>query len=136
MSIETILIWMAIGLVAGWLASLVVGGGYGVIGDIVLGIVGAFLGGLIFRALHLHMPFRGVASTIFVAFVGAVGAAKRKDTMRRSAIRVAALFSTLLMSAAVDLGVQFSFDNLLGQVATGTARTDTRSIGLLLTLRN
>ena len=44
MSIETILIWMAIGLVAGWLASLVVGGGYGVIGDIVLGIVGAFLG--------------------------------------------------------------------------------------------
>ena len=72
MSIETILIWMAIGLVAGWLASHVVGGGYGVIGDIVLGIVGAFLGGLIFRALHLHMPFRGVASTIFVAFVGAV----------------------------------------------------------------
>ena len=54
MSIETILIWMAIGLVAGWLASLVVGGGYGVIGDIVLGIVGAFLGGLIFRALHLR----------------------------------------------------------------------------------
>ena len=54
MSIETILIWMAIGLVAGWLASRVVGGGYGVIGDIVLGIVGAFLGGLIFRALHLH----------------------------------------------------------------------------------
>ena len=72
MSIETVLIWMAIGLVAGWLASLVVGGGYGVIGDIVLGIVGAFLGGLIFRAFHVHVPFRGVASTIFVAFVGAV----------------------------------------------------------------
>jgi len=71
-SIETILIWMAIGLVAGWLASLAVGGGYGVIGDIVLGIVGAFLGGFIFRALHLHIPFRGVAATIFVAFVGAV----------------------------------------------------------------
>ena len=58
MSIETIFIWIAIGLVAGWLASLVVGGGYGVVGDIVLGIVGAFLGGLIFRTLHLHMPFR------------------------------------------------------------------------------
>ena len=54
MSIETILIWMAIGLVAGWLASRVTGGGYGIIGDIVLGIVGAFLGGLIFRALHLR----------------------------------------------------------------------------------
>ncbi|HEY5281258.1 MAG TPA: GlsB/YeaQ/YmgE family stress response membrane protein [Polyangia bacterium] len=37
-----------------------------------LGIVGAFLGGLIFRALHLGTPFRGVASTIFVAFVGSV----------------------------------------------------------------
>ena len=73
MSVETILIWMAIGLVAGWLASRVVGrGGYGVIGDIVLGIVGAFLGGLMFRNLHLRTPFTGVASTIFVAFIGAV----------------------------------------------------------------
>lgn len=72
MSTETILIWLAIGLVAGWLASRVTGGGYGVIGDIVLGIVGAFLGGFVFRALHWHPPFSGVASTIFVAFVGAV----------------------------------------------------------------
>jgi uncharacterized membrane protein YeaQ/YmgE (transglycosylase-associated protein family) len=69
---ETFLIWMVIGLVAGWLASAVVGGGYGVIGDIVIGIVGAFLGGLIFRTLHIGTPFRGLASTIFVAFVGAV----------------------------------------------------------------
>jgi uncharacterized membrane protein YeaQ/YmgE (transglycosylase-associated protein family) len=72
MSVETVLIWMAIGLVAGWLASRVVGRGYGIIGDIVLGIVGAFLGGLIFRTLHLRTPFTGVASTIFVAFVGAL----------------------------------------------------------------
>lgn len=72
MSIETILIWMAIGLVAGWAASKVVGGGYGVAGDILLGIVGALLGGLIFRGLHLTTPFRGLASTVFVAFVGAV----------------------------------------------------------------
>jgi uncharacterized membrane protein YeaQ/YmgE (transglycosylase-associated protein family) len=71
-SIETILIWMAIGLVAGWLASVAVGGGYGLVGDIVVGIVGAFLGGVIFRALHLGTPFRGIAATIFVAFVGSV----------------------------------------------------------------
>jgi uncharacterized membrane protein YeaQ/YmgE (transglycosylase-associated protein family) len=72
MTIETFLIWIAIGLIAGWLASAVVGGGFGVIGDIVVGIVGAFLGGFIFRALHIGTPFHGLASTIFVAFVGAI----------------------------------------------------------------
>ena len=87
MSIETILIWMAIGLVSGWLASLVVGGGYGIIGDIVLGIVGAFLGGLIFRALHLGTPFRGVASTIFVAFVGSVVLLLLMRLVRRGSTR-------------------------------------------------
>ena len=72
MTIQTFLIWIAIGLVAGWLASAVVGGGRGVIGDIVVGIVGAFLGGLIFRGLHIGVPFGGIAGTIFVAFIGAV----------------------------------------------------------------
>jgi uncharacterized membrane protein YeaQ/YmgE (transglycosylase-associated protein family) len=72
MTLETFLVWLAIGLIAGWLASAVVGGGFGVIGDIVIGIVGAFLGGMIFRSLHIHVPFRGMAATIFVAFVGAI----------------------------------------------------------------
>ncbi|HZH02868.1 MAG TPA: GlsB/YeaQ/YmgE family stress response membrane protein [Myxococcaceae bacterium] len=72
MSIETILLWAVIGLIAGWLASAVTGGGYGLVGDIVVGIVGAFLGGFIFNALDVSAPFRGLAGTIFVAFVGAV----------------------------------------------------------------
>ncbi len=72
MSVETLLLWIVIGLVAGWLASAVVGGGYGVIGDIVVGVVGAFVGGYLFRALHIGVPFRGLAGTIFVAFVGAI----------------------------------------------------------------
>jgi uncharacterized membrane protein YeaQ/YmgE (transglycosylase-associated protein family) len=72
MSSETFVVWLVVGLVAGWLASAVVGGGLGVIGDIVVGIVGAFMGGFIFRALGLHAPFRGIAGTILVAFVGAV----------------------------------------------------------------
>jgi uncharacterized membrane protein YeaQ/YmgE (transglycosylase-associated protein family) len=72
MTLETLLLWIAIGLVAGWLASAVVGGGYGVVGDIVIGVVGAFLGGLIFRGLHVHSPLSGIAGTILVAFVGAV----------------------------------------------------------------
>jgi uncharacterized membrane protein YeaQ/YmgE (transglycosylase-associated protein family) len=72
MTIETFLLWIAIGLIAGWLASAVVGGGFGVVGDIVVGIVGAFIGGLIFRRLDIHVPFRGLAATIFVAFIGAM----------------------------------------------------------------
>ncbi len=68
----TLLLWIVIGLIAGWLASAVVGGGYGLIGDIVIGVVGAFIGGLLFRALGLHTHLSGLPSTILVAFVGAV----------------------------------------------------------------
>lgn len=68
-----ILTWIIVGLVAGVLASLIVGGsGYGIIGDIVVGIVGAFLGGWIFREAGWHAPFAGLAGTISVAFVGAL----------------------------------------------------------------
>jgi uncharacterized membrane protein YeaQ/YmgE (transglycosylase-associated protein family) len=72
MTVETLVIWLAIGLVAGWLASEVVGGGLGVVGDVVVGVVGAFLGGFIFRGLHIRVPFHGIASTIFVAVAGAI----------------------------------------------------------------
>jgi uncharacterized membrane protein YeaQ/YmgE (transglycosylase-associated protein family) len=87
MSIETILIWCAIGLVAGWLASAVVGGGFGVVGDIVVGIVGAFLGGVIFRALNIGAPFHGLAGTIFVAFIGAIVLLLLLRLIRRSSSR-------------------------------------------------
>ena len=49
--------WLIIGLIAGWLASVVMGrGGYGIVGDIVVGIVGAFIGGLIARLLNIGGP--------------------------------------------------------------------------------
>ena len=66
-----ILTWLIVGLIAGVLAGLVVGG-YGILADIVIGIVGAFLGGFIFRALDIGTPFGGLAGTIFVAFIGAI----------------------------------------------------------------
>jgi uncharacterized membrane protein YeaQ/YmgE (transglycosylase-associated protein family) len=72
MSFETFLLWIAVGLVAGWLASAIVGGGYGVIGDIVVGIVGSFIGGFIFNRFRIGQPFSGLAGTIFVAFIGAI----------------------------------------------------------------
>lgn len=67
-----ILTWLIVGLIAGVLASLVMGGGYGIIGDIIIGIVGAFLGGWLFSRLGVGTPFSGLAGTIFVAFIGAV----------------------------------------------------------------
>lgn len=68
-----LLTWLLVGLVAGVLASLIVGGsGYGILGDIVVGMVGAFLGGLVFQAAGWAAPWGGLAGTIFVAFIGAV----------------------------------------------------------------
>jgi uncharacterized membrane protein YeaQ/YmgE (transglycosylase-associated protein family) len=72
MSLEFVLLWLVVGLVSGWLASAVVGGGQGIIGDIVVGIVGAFIGGWVFSSLDIDSPFGGLAGSIFVAFVGAV----------------------------------------------------------------
>ena len=66
-----ILTWIIVGLVAGVLASLLVGG-YGLIADIVIGIVGAFVGGWLFAQLGVTTPFGGLAGTIFTAFIGAV----------------------------------------------------------------
>jgi uncharacterized membrane protein YeaQ/YmgE (transglycosylase-associated protein family) len=72
MTLEIVIIWLLVGLVAGWLASLVVrGGGSGAVTDIIVGIVGAFIGGMIFRAEGWHAPFSGYAGLIFVAFCGA-----------------------------------------------------------------
>ena len=65
------LTWIIVGLIAGVLASLVVGGGFGILADIVIGIVGAFVGAWLFRALGVTSPFGGLAGVIFVAFIGA-----------------------------------------------------------------
>jgi uncharacterized membrane protein YeaQ/YmgE (transglycosylase-associated protein family) len=68
-----LLTWLIVGLIAGVLASLVMGGtGLGIIGDIIIGIVGAFVGGWIFSRLGVGSPFGGLAGVIFIAFIGAV----------------------------------------------------------------
>lgn len=68
-----ILTWLIVGLVAGLLASFVVkGGGYGLLGDIIVGILGAFIGGWLFGKMGWSSVFPGIAGTIFVAFIGAV----------------------------------------------------------------
>jgi uncharacterized membrane protein YeaQ/YmgE (transglycosylase-associated protein family) len=61
-----------VGLIAGWLAGQVMkGGGYGVLMDILLGLVGGVIGGWVFGALGIW-PAGGLAGSIVVSFVGAV----------------------------------------------------------------
>ena len=70
-----ILSWIVVGLIAGFLASVVVkGGGYGCIGDIVVGVIGGLLGGFIASYFfHVGDPMSGInLPSILIAFGGAV----------------------------------------------------------------
>lgn len=67
------LLWfLIVGLIAGWLAGVLVkGGGFGLIGDLVVGVVGAFLGGWLFSTFGVSMG-GGLIGSIVVATIGAV----------------------------------------------------------------
>ncbi len=63
--------WIIVGLIAGWAAGKIMrGGGYGVVMDIVLGIVGAVVGGWLLGALGIYAG--GLIGTIVVAIIGAI----------------------------------------------------------------
>jgi len=69
---EPILVFLIVGAVAGWLAGVVVkGGGFGLIGDIIVGIVGAYIAGWLFPKLHFSLG-SGIAAEIVSAAIGAV----------------------------------------------------------------
>ena len=64
--------FILIGLTAGWLAGqLMKGGGFGVVGDIVVGVIGALLGGFLFRTLGVSAG-GGLLGSLLVAVIGAV----------------------------------------------------------------
>lgn len=70
-----ILSWIVVGLIAGWLAGLVMkGGGSGLIGNIVIGVIGGLLGGFIaFYFFDMGDPMSGInVQSILIAFLGAV----------------------------------------------------------------
>ena len=72
MSIETLLIILLIGAIAGWLAGQIVQGtGFGLIADIVIGIIGAFIGNWLLPRLGIHLGV-GIVAAIIAATVGAV----------------------------------------------------------------
>ena len=66
-----IIAWIIIGLVAGWLAGVIMPGkGFGLLGDIIVGLIGAFLGGLILALLVPDATF-GFWGSLIVALIGA-----------------------------------------------------------------
>jgi uncharacterized membrane protein YeaQ/YmgE (transglycosylase-associated protein family) len=72
MGIESLIITLVIGAIAGWLAGLIVRGyGFGVLGNIVVGIVGSFIGGWLFGQLGFF-PAGGILGAIIGSTIGAV----------------------------------------------------------------
>ncbi|HEY2599083.1 MAG TPA: GlsB/YeaQ/YmgE family stress response membrane protein [Candidatus Dormibacteraeota bacterium] len=74
LDVDTILIWVLVGLVAGFLAShLALGRGLGLFGDTMVGIIGAFVGGFLAALFHFSIAVVGhpIISTIIIAFIGA-----------------------------------------------------------------
>jgi uncharacterized membrane protein YeaQ/YmgE (transglycosylase-associated protein family) len=70
-----ILTWIVVGLIAGWLAgSVMSGGGYGLVGDVIVGVLGGLLGGFLATSvLHISAAMTGFnLESILVAFCGAV----------------------------------------------------------------
>ena len=71
MTVASLIWFLLIGLIAGWLAGQVMrGGGYGVVGDMIVGVIGALLGGWLFSLLGIGAG--GLIGAIITAFVGAV----------------------------------------------------------------
>jgi uncharacterized membrane protein YeaQ/YmgE (transglycosylase-associated protein family) len=75
MNIETraLVIFVIIGLIAGFIASLIVGGGGGILRYLVTGLIGAFVGGYLFDALNIDLGIRNrLVSQIVTASIGAI----------------------------------------------------------------
>ncbi len=70
MGTQNIFWFLLIGLVAGWLAGRIMKGGFGLIGDLIVGVIGAFLGGWIFSLLGISAG--GILGSLVTALVGAV----------------------------------------------------------------
>ena len=71
MTLGMFVMWVAVGLLAGWVAGYVMKeGGYGLKGDLILGVIGSFVGGWLFSVLRVS-PDAGLVALIIIAFVGA-----------------------------------------------------------------
>lgn len=85
MDLTGLLIFLLIGAVAGWLAGVVLkGGGFGLVGNIIAGIVGSFVGGWLFNQLGISIG-SGLVSTIITAAIGAIVVMVIVGLLRRAA---------------------------------------------------
>lgn len=72
MTIESIILFLVIGLVAGWLAGRIMkGGGFSLVGDLIVGVIGAFLGGWLFSLLGISLG-GGLLGQLVTALIGAI----------------------------------------------------------------
>ena len=72
LSNQSLLVILVVGIVAGWLAGRVMaGGGFGLIGDLIVGLIGAFIGDWLLPQLGIHLG-TGIIALILNAFIGAV----------------------------------------------------------------
>jgi uncharacterized membrane protein YeaQ/YmgE (transglycosylase-associated protein family) len=72
LSNESLLVIILVGLVAGWLAGQVMqGSGFGLIGDVIVGLLGAFIGDWLLPRLNIHLGV-GIVALIVNAFIGAI----------------------------------------------------------------
>jgi len=71
METNSIVVILIIGLIAGWLAGKIMGSGFGAIGDIVVGVIGAFIGGWLWVTLHLPVLEPWWLTAVVSAVVGA-----------------------------------------------------------------
>lgn len=71
MELSSLIWFLLIGLIAGWLAGKFMrGGGYGLLGDMIVGVIGALIGGWLFGLVGIGAG--GLIGSIIVAFIGAV----------------------------------------------------------------
>ena len=72
MSLELLCVWIVIGMIAAWVVAAAVGGPFGLFGDIIVAVLGASTGGLLFHALDIETPLGEIGGMISLAFIGAI----------------------------------------------------------------
>jgi uncharacterized membrane protein YeaQ/YmgE (transglycosylase-associated protein family) len=74
MTLDLVVMWVVVGLLAGWVAGYTMKeGGYGLKGDLILGVVGSVVGGWLFLVLRIS-PDAGLIALITIAFIGGTAA--------------------------------------------------------------